>query len=126
MVFADDRIDDLKGPGLRAFFKIAGFWNLDEAEQMSILGLKSPSILQALQAGDVEQCSADVLERISYVLGIYKGVHSIFTQQDQADGWMRRPNKAPIFGGKSAVDRMVMGGIDDLRLVRNYLDAMCN
>ncbi len=126
MVSADARIGDLKGPGLRAFFKIAGFWNLVEAEQMSILGLKSPSILRDLQAGDVEQCSADVLERVSYVLGIYKGIHSIFTEHEQADRWMRKPNKAPIFAGKSAVDRMVVGGIDDLRLVRGYLDGLCN
>ena len=36
---------------------------------------------------------------------------------------MRKPNKAPIFDGRSALDRMTDGSIEDLKIVRQYLDA---
>jgi hypothetical protein len=41
-----------------------------------------------------------------------------------ADGWVRKPNHAHIFGGKSALDRMLSGNVADLYVVRKYLDAM--
>ena len=40
-----------------------------------------------------------------------------------ADAWLRRPNDAPLFGGRSALDRMLSGQVSDLFLVRQYLDA---
>lgn len=36
---------------------------------------------------------------------------------------MRRPNDDPPFGGQSALERMRDGEVDDLGLVRRYLDA---
>jgi len=39
---------------------------------------------------------------------------------------MRTPNKAPIFGGQSALDRMAAGNVSDLYVVRKYLDGQLN
>jgi len=36
---------------------------------------------------------------------------------------VRRPNDAPLFGGKSALERMLSGNVADLYIVRQYLDA---
>lgn len=66
---------------------------------------------------------ADVLERISYILGIYKALHLLFADRAQADGWVRRPNAALMFGGRSALERMLAGDVADLHAVRQYLDA---
>jgi hypothetical protein len=64
----------------------------------------------------------DVLERISYVLGIYKALHSLFVDRAQADSWVRRPNAAPMLGGQSALDRMLAGQVGGLCIVRQYLE----
>jgi hypothetical protein len=66
---------------------------------------------------------ADTLKRISYVLGIYKALHLLFTEPGQANSWVRRSNAAPMFGGRSALDRMMAGHLADLSAVREYLDA---
>lgn len=111
----------LTGPALRTFFRIAEAWRLNEQEQMQILGLDSRSTLQNWKRGAVAAISRDALERISYVLGIYKGLHILLPQT--ADEWVRKPNVAWPFGGRSALDRMLSGNVADLYLVRQYLDG---
>jgi hypothetical protein len=67
--------------------------------------------------------SQDVLERISYLLGIYKALHILFPNDAQTDAWIRRPSGAALFGGASALDRTLGGQVADLFVVRQYLDA---
>jgi hypothetical protein len=63
----------------------------------------------------------DALERISYVMGIYKGLQILLPKT--ADDWVRKPNKAQVFGGASALDRMMSGNVADLYVVRQYVDG---
>jgi hypothetical protein len=112
---------DLTGPALRAFFRIADIWKLKEQEQMRILGLDSRSTFQSWKRGAVAAIPKDALERISYVLGIYKGLQILLPKS--ADDWVHKPNKSPLFGGRSALDRMVSGNVADLYAVRQYIDA---
>ena len=42
---------------------------------------------------------------------------------ERADAWLRQPNTAPLFGGGSALQRMLGGQVADLFVVRQYLDA---
>jgi len=66
----------------------------------------------------------DTLERISYVLGIYKSLQILLPDPAAADGWIRRPNDAPPFGGKPALARMLSGNVADLYVVRKFLDGL--
>jgi hypothetical protein len=36
---------------------------------------------------------------------------------------VRKPNAAPLFSGRSALDRMTSGNVADLYVVRQYVDA---
>jgi hypothetical protein len=112
---------DLTGPALRTFFRIAEAWGLQEQEQMRLLGLESRSTLQSWKRGAVSTIPKDALERISYVMGIYKGLHILLPKT--ADQWVRKPNAAKTFGGRSALDRMTSGNVADLYVVRQYVDA---
>ena len=112
---------DLTGPALRTFFRIAETWNLQEQEQMRLLGLESRSTFQSWKRGAVATIPKDALERISYVLGIYKGLHILLPKT--ADQWVRKSNTASIFGGRSALDRMTSGNVADLYVVRQYVHA---
>lgn len=112
---------DLTGPALRTFFRIAEAWKLQEQEQMRLLGLESRSTFQSWKRGTVSTIPKDALERISYILGIYKGLHILLPKT--ADEWVRKPNAAKTFSGRSALDRMMSGNVADLFVVRQYVDA---
>jgi len=113
----------LTGPALRTFFRIADAWGLKEAEQMRILGLDSRSTFHSWKRGRVAAISRDALERVSYVLGIYKGLHVLLP--GSADEWVHKPNKSPVFAGRSALERMTSGNVTDLYVVHQYIDAQC-
>jgi hypothetical protein len=112
---------DLTGPALRTFFRITEAWNLREQEQMRLLGLESRSTFQSWKRGAIASLPKDALERISYVLGIYKGLHILLPKT--ADEWVRKPNMAQLFGGVSALERMMSGNVADLYVVRQYIDS---
>jgi hypothetical protein len=112
---------DLTGPALRTFFRIADAWSLKEQDQMRILGLDSRSTFQSWKRGAVASIPKDALERISYVMGIYKGLQILLPKT--ANEWVRKPNKASVFGGRPAIDRMTSGNVADLYVVRQYIDA---
>jgi len=106
----------------RAFFRIMDAWNVSDAEALRLLGKLSRSTFYTYKKGEGGPLAADTLERISYVLGIYKALQMLFIQTEQADGWIRRPNER--FGGSSALERMLGGRVVDLAEVRTYLDGV--
>jgi hypothetical protein len=110
-------------PALRAFFRIAELWQLSVAEQMTLLGVSARStFFKWKKSADVE-LPKDTLERISYLLGIYKALQILLPDSRAADAWVRQPNQAPLFNGRSALERMLSGQVADLFVVRRYLDA---
>jgi hypothetical protein len=115
--------DALAGPALRTFFRIAEAWGLTPTEQMVLLGDPPRSTFYKWREGGATRLSRDVLERISYVFGIYKALQILFPDPARADAWVRRPSDAPPFGGRSALARMLSGNVADLYVVRQYLDA---
>jgi hypothetical protein len=114
---------DLVEPALRAFFRIAGCWELSTAQQRVLLGNPPSSTFFKWKKERKGPLSRDVLERISYVLGIYKALQILLPDTERADAWVRQPNMAAPFGGRSALDRMLGGNVGDLYVVRQYLDA---
>ena len=113
----------LSGPALRTFFRIAALWGLSTDEQMTLLGVTARSTFFKWKKNPNTVLPKDALERISYVLGIYKALQILLPDEKAADEWVKRPNTAPPFGGRSALDRMMSGQVADLFVVRQYLDA---
>ena len=113
----------LSGPALRTFFRIAVLWNLSVEEQMTLLGLTARSTFFKWKKEPNTVLPKDTLERVSYILGIYKALQLLLPDEQAADEWVRRPNAAPLFAGQSALERMLSGQVADLFVVRQYLDA---
>src|ERR1051325_2120477 len=114
---------ELGGPALRAFFKLAEQWELRISDQRRLLGDPPESTFYKWKRQQEGSLGRDVLERISNLLGISKDLQILFPDTKQADAWVRKPNAAPLFGGGSALDRMLSGNVADLYVVRQYLDA---
>jgi hypothetical protein len=111
------------GPAFRTFFRIAEFWKLSPDEQMTLLGLTSRSTYYKWKNTPPRTLTPDLLERMSYLFGIFKALQVLLPDPAAADRWLRAPNDAPLFGGRSALDRMLSGQVADLYVVRKYLDA---
>lgn len=90
---------------------------------MTLLGVSARSTYFKWKKDPNVTLPRDTLERISYVLGIYKALQILLPDPHAADGWVKRPNSASIFGGRSALDRMLSGQVADLFVTRQYLDA---
>lgn len=104
----------------RAFFRIADLWNVSSEQTRVLLGSPSRSTFYSWKKAGGGLLPRDALERVSYVLGIYKGLQVLFPDPRQADEWIQKPNDA--FGGRSALDRMLAGNVADLQTVRSYVD----
>ena len=113
----------LSGPALRTFFRIAELWRLSVTEQMTLLGLSARSTYFKWKKDPEVALPRDTLERISYIIGVYKALQILLPDEKAADEWAKRPNAAPPFNGRSALDRMMSGQVADLFLVRQHLDA---
>ncbi len=119
---ATDR-KNLSGPALRTFFRIAELWGLSVKEQMILLGVAARSTFFKWKKDPNVVLPKDTLERISYIVGIYKALQILLPDERAADEWVRRPNAAPLFGSRPALERMLSGQVADLFVVRQYLDA---
>lgn len=107
---------------LKAFFGIAEKWGLTSDQQRILLGVPRATFYRWKQRADV-LLSADTLERISYILGIYKALRILLPTEKSANSWIHKPNTAFLFGGKSALEKLLNGHVVDLADVRRYLDA---
>lgn len=113
----------LTGPGLRGFWSLARHWSLSGDEQLSLLGITSKTTLQRWRRGNVMALRRDTFERLSLLFRIFTSLHQLFDER-LADEWVRRPDKAPLFAGRSALEYMLSGSIEDLYVTCNYLDGV--
>ena len=118
-----EHVTDVSGAALRTFFRVAAAWDLTVEEQLTLLGGPSRSTLFAWKKRGADRLARDVLERLSYIFGIWKALQILLPDPELADAWVRRPNAALPFGGRSALERMLSGNVSDLYEVRRYLDA---
>lgn len=124
-VDADVSSERMAAAGLRAFVRIAEAWGLSVDEQLALLGQPPRSTYFAWRKQpDRASLPRDTLERLSNLLGIYKSLQILLPDAAAADAWVRKPNAAVLFGGRSALDRMLAGNVGDLSLVRRYLDGV--
>lgn len=114
---------------MKAVMRMADLWQLTEADIATLMGGVSIATVRRWRRQLREQgrirgtLTRDQLDRASYLLGIYKALHILFPDEAQADGWIHRPVDSPYFEGRSALDVMRQGGMNDLRHVRRFLDG---
>ncbi len=117
--------EQMAAAGLRAFGRIAELWGLSVDEQLCLLGAPPRSTFFAWRKHpERARLPRDTLERLSNLLGIYKSLQILLPDPAAADAWLRQPNSAAVFGGGSALQRMLAGNVADLNLVRRYLDGV--
>lgn len=112
----------LQATALNAFFNISKLWNLSTEEEQILLGNPPRSTFFKWKKERHGHLTQDTLERISYIMGIYKALQILLPSETAANTWIRRENEAPLFNGKPAIEKMLAGNVVDLADVRRYLD----
>ena len=108
---------------LAVFFRIADRWGLGAVEKQTLLGV-SRTVFYRWQAGNVTApLDAATAERLSYVFRIYAALQVLLPVRERADAWLKLPNASPLFGGGTALARMLGGRVGDLKEVADFLDA---
>ena len=112
------------GPAaLRTFFNIIERWHLSPDEGQILLATPSSTYFRWKKHPEQAQPGFDTFERISYILGIYKALHLIYSDDSVADDWLNRPNTNFLFGGQAPLKRLLAGHVADLYVTRQHLDA---
>lgn len=115
--------EKLQKTALDAFFNISERWGLNTLEEQTLLGSPPRSTFFKWKRERQGQLGHDTLERISYIMGIYKALRILLPTEKAAYEWVKKPNTAPLFNGQSALQKMLLGRVVDLADVRRYLDA---
>lgn len=117
----DQHPDKTAKVALSVFFNIMNAWQVKNKEQIILLGKPAESTFYNWKKGKVSNLSLDTLERISYIMGIYKALGLLFPTREQADAWPQKPNKS--FNNETALAFMLKGSMIHLSDMRRYLDA---
>lgn len=112
------------GSLLPAIFNIFALWHLSGRDQMTLLGLSNEKTLYNWKSRpEKAKLTRDFLERASYILGIYRALQILFSEEEQRDQWLHTPNDNPLFGGSMPMEKMLHGLVADLAIVRDFLDS---
>lgn len=117
----DPHRDKAPEPGaLAAFFALADVWKLSTDQQILLLGspARSTYFKWKKEGGTL---SVDQEDRVSHLLSIFKALQVLFPDPGRADRWLRHAHR--FFGGKSALDVMLGGRLEDIARVRDFVDA---
>ena len=112
----------LSPAAIKGLRRIAAHWRLRDEDTRLLLGGISSGSFYALKHRATKTLDEDRLTRISLLIGIYKALNILYSQQ-LADAWIKLPNSNPMFGGDSPLNYVKKGGIPALLRVRQLLDA---
>ncbi|TVP60038.1 MAG: DUF2384 domain-containing protein [Halomonadaceae bacterium] len=108
---------------LKGFFNICAEWGCSQEEMMQMLGGVSRTTLAKYQKLPYIKLSRDTLERISYIMGIYKALRLMYPTAERANRRVRLATSELPFSGTSALAFMARGSMKHLMLARRYFDA---
>jgi uncharacterized protein (DUF2384 family) len=119
-----EELDRLSPAAIRAFIRLVDLWELSEDEALYIIGEPGRSTYYRWKKMKTGHLSKDQLDRVSYLLGIFKSLEYLFPHhKESANQWIKKPNNAPFLGGQSALEFILANGIAGMFQVRRYLDA---
>lgn len=102
---------------VQAFRRISERWKIDAGDRSRFLQVPEDLIESWFEASGLARLEISQLERISYMVGIFGALHTIF-DETSADNWPNWINAA--FGDRMPLDRM-LDGINGLIVVHKYV-----
>lgn len=114
-----------KTTALKVVLNIFEKWSCSEKEQMVLLGSISRSTLQKWKKNPHDaQIGIDLLDRISYLLNIHQALGIIFSNKKNVYTFMHMKNHNPPFNGKTPMEFLSEGHMNDLIKVHKHIDSL--
>ncbi len=110
---------DLDRVALDFFRNLMRLWACTPGQQLRLLGYGDRTDLCEFERWQAHGLPHDALLRISHLMGIHRALRSIFGNSPAAYGWVSRPNEAPPFAGRAALELLFEGRFAQ---VREYLE----
>jgi hypothetical protein len=105
---------------LRVFHRAARDLALPTEDRLRLLNLGRTKLFEALK--EVEpKLDVDQTDRLGYFLAIYELSGRLV---GSSGAWLKAPNNAPPFGGKTPLERMLGGRMADLIDTLTYLQGV--
>lgn len=108
---------------LRALISLANRWRLTSAQAAGLLGIAERTWFRIKRDDWSGALSQDEMTRASLLIGIFKGLHLVFSET-LADEWISLPNTGSLYSGRAPVNIMLEGGIPAMLTVRRHIDAL--
>ena len=99
-------------------------WDLTDAEARTLLGGISSETWSRWRDQTVPDLSDDVRMRMAHLMGIHKGIRTLFREPEGGYGWIKQNND--ILNGRSPLDIMLGGELEHPESIREWLDSLCN
>lgn len=106
-----------------AVFRLFDHWQLAEADQLALLGMKAEqlAVLREMRDSGVLTASAELLERVRALLKIYRYLSMLYPERSElAKKWMTSRNMR--LEGHSPMQRIQAGGTAGIRAVTVLLE----
>ena len=112
----------LSGP-LQFVPRLLKFWRLEETDAVALLGFgrEEAGYVASALAGEESFHGRDVRERIAHLFWIRKTLSALFRDQDTENAWLRETHS--WLDDKAPLDLLRGGSMEDLLLVRDYVDT---
>lgn len=106
---------------LSSFRKVAATLHLTLLEQAALLGVSRATV-----AGwkDAPGHDPDKLDRMALFVGIYGLAGEAFPGERGGEGWLRRANRADLFGGRSPLELLLTGRFECLFRTYDHLQSL--
>lgn len=109
---------------LEAVVSLADAWRLSSKQMAPLLGLSSEAEWFRIKSSrSLPAADEALLFRISALVGLYKGLHLLFSEP-LADNWVKIPNMEDLFEGKSPIEYMICEGAEAMVRTLAYIDAL--
>jgi hypothetical protein len=112
----------LRSVAMKIYDRLCEVWRLSESERCQLIGAVDPAELEQWRT-DPSLLPTDTIKRISVLLWIFKNINLLLQSPANADRWIRRPNRVRLTEGRSALELMLVRGLEGMRAVRDYLEA---
>lgn len=93
------------------------------AKELCIDDLGFARLILADGKGSEPPLSMVVIQQLKSLIKIYESLHTLFSDREQANSWLQRPNEH--FGNKTALDVIYSDPGTQLKVVANYLVYQC-
>ena len=115
--------DEEAGELAPAVVNLFGNWKLSDEQALTLLGGLSSYSWDNWKKGIFGTTvlrRRDLRMRMAHLIGIHYGLRKRFSDREQGYEWIKQPNEA--FDGKSALEVMLYGEMNDLAYIREWVN----